>query len=370
MNRCRLCVIPDTRPDTAFIDGICSACIAFKARESIDWEARRRDLEQLLERMRRTAVALGNDYDCIVPSSGGKDSHYQALMLKSLGARPLVVTATTCQLTPIGRQNIDNLALHCTTIEITPNRSVRSKLNRLGLQLVGDASWPEHVAIFTLPFRAAVQLKIPFLFYGENPQNQYGGPDEGSQAALQMTRRWRSEFGGFLGLRPADMVDRERITHADMRDYELPPAEKMVGIEAHFLGQYLAWDSEHNAHVARAAGMRQAKPCEANWWEHENLDNAQTGLHDHLMYRKYGFGRGAAQISVDIRAGRIRRDDAMPWVTQFDGRFPTVYAGVHWREVADRLELSPVALSRIVNQYTNWSLFDTEGAGQRPPLGL
>jgi hypothetical protein len=188
LNRCRLCVIPDTRPDTAFIDGICSACIAFKARESIDWEARRRDLEQLLERMRRTAIALGNDYDCIVPSSGGKDSHYQALMLKSMGARPLVVTATTCQLTPIGRQNIDNLALHCTTVELTPNRSVRAKLNRLGLQLVGDASWPEHVAIFTLPFRAAVQLKIPFLFYGENPQNQYGGPDEGSQAALQMTR--------------------------------------------------------------------------------------------------------------------------------------------------------------------------------------
>ncbi|KKN16257.1 hypothetical protein LCGC14_0977660, partial [marine sediment metagenome] len=49
-------------------------------------------------------------YDCIVPSSGGKDSHWQVLKLIELGVRPLVVTASTCHLTEIGRKNIDNLA--------------------------------------------------------------------------------------------------------------------------------------------------------------------------------------------------------------------------------------------------------------------
>jgi hypothetical protein len=131
--------------------------------------------------MRRTAIALGNDYDCIVPSSGGKDSHYQALMLIELGARPLVVTATTCQLTPIGRQNIDNLALHCTTVELTPNRSVRAKLNRLGLQLVGDIELARarghlHAA---LPRRGAAQDPVPLL--RREPAEPVRRPDEGSR---------------------------------------------------------------------------------------------------------------------------------------------------------------------------------------------
>jgi hypothetical protein len=35
---------------------------------------------------------------------------------------------------------------------------VRAKLNRLGLELVGDISWPEHVSIFTTPFEAVAGL--------------------------------------------------------------------------------------------------------------------------------------------------------------------------------------------------------------------
>jgi hypothetical protein len=170
MNRCRRCVIPQTRPDTEFVDGVCSACLSFEKRPQIDWHSRREELEALLARHRNAS-----GFDCIVPSSGGKDSTYQVLTLIELGARPLVVTATTCMLTPIGRANIDNLARYATTVEITPNTEVRAKLNRLGLTLVGDISWPEHVSIFTTPFRVAVALGIPLLFYGENPQSQYGG---------------------------------------------------------------------------------------------------------------------------------------------------------------------------------------------------
>jgi hypothetical protein len=36
--------------------------------------------------------------------------------------------------------------------------------------------------IFTTPFRAAHATGIPLLFYGENPQNQYGGPMEALEA--------------------------------------------------------------------------------------------------------------------------------------------------------------------------------------------
>lgn len=354
MKRCKLCVIPDTRPDTAFVDGICSACLAYKNRPFIDWGLREQQLRDLVARAREVGKQNALPYDCIVPSSGGKDSHYQVLKLQELGLRVLVVTATTCHPTPIGRANVENLARYATTIEYTPNKAVRAKLNRLGLTMVGDISWPEHVAIFTIPFLIAKRTGIPFLFYGENPQNQYGGPLE-SQDAQTMTRRWVSEFGGFLGLRPSDLIGVEGLTKDDLADYMPVDAQ---GIEAHFLGQYIPWDSHRNASVAKAHGMIHRHPGRGSWWEHENLDNAQTGLHDHFCYRKYGYGRLAAQISVDIRRGIVSdRQRALDIVHIDDGRFPYEYAGVHLDDVLKHIRMTKTQLYDVMDKFTNWDIF-------------
>jgi len=351
MNRCRSCLIPDTRPDTAFVDGECSACINFKKRTEIDWGARKRQLESILEQGRN-----GSGFDCVVPSSGGKDSHYQVLTLIEMGARPLVVTASTCHLTEVGRLNIDNLARHATTIEVTPNRSVRARLNRFGLETVGDISYPEHMAIFSIPFKVASDFGIPLLFYGESPQREYGCPN-GAEEALTMTRRWVHEFGGLLGLRANDCVGYRGISKADMGDYLLPSDAKLVHTTAYFLGQFLPWDSHLNARIAKKAGMIQMLPSMANWWEHENLDNAQTGLHDYMMYRKYGYGRACAQLSIDIRNQHITRDFALKEVLQRDGLFPEHYMGVSIDEVLEWIELTRDDLVMVTDKFTNWNLF-------------
>lgn len=364
MNRCRLCVIPDTRPDTMFVDGVCSACRAYAQRPTIDWEARHRALCDLLERGRNTS-----GYDCIVPSSGGKDSTWQALQLIRLGARPLLVTASTCHLTGVGRLNIDNLKRYATTIEVSPNKRVRAALNRYGMETVGDISWPEHAAIFSTPFRIAVALGIPLIFYGENPQNQYGGP-KGSEDAQKMTRRWVTEFGGFLGLRPSDCAGYAGITLHDMADYTLPAAEEVerAGVEAHFLGQYLPWDSHENARAALEAGMVQVLPSAANWWNHENLDNAQTGIHDHAMYRKYGYGRLAAQVGVDIRSGRMTREQGLELVRWRDGTFPNNYMGTPIDEVLGRIGVTKAGFMNTLERFTTWELFEDEAVDGRPIL--
>lgn len=359
MNRCKKCLIPDTRPDTEFVDGVCSACHNYENRATVNWAKRTDDLHELIKSHRNTS-----GYDCIVPSSGGKDSHYQVLTLIRMGYRPLVVTATTCHLTPIGRANISNLAQYATTIEVTPNRDQRARLNRIGLETVGDISWPEHAAIFSTPFRMSVALGIPLIFYGESPQNQYGGPP-GTAEERQMTRRWVHEFGGFNGLRAAD-IDGE-----DMTEYMLPPEGEIlrVGTEAHFLGQYIPWDSDRNAEIAKDAGMRCLCPSRANWWDCENLDNAQTGIHDHMMYRKYGYGRMCAQISVDIRKGLIDRKTAYDVVMEDDGVFPEIYAEVPIDVVLMRLGMTRQQLNLTMEGFTNHDLFNGwDAMGSRPTL--
>jgi N-acetyl sugar amidotransferase len=356
--RCTRCLYPNTKPDLHFDElGVCSACRSFDKRKEIDWNAREKELIRILE----TTPKNGSGYDCIVPSSGGKDSHWQVLKLLELGARPLVVTATTCHLTAIGRANIDNLARYATTFEVSPNKTVRRKLNRAGLELVGDISWPEHVSIFTTPFNIACSLGIPLLFYGENPQEAYGGP-EGADEARQMTRRWVSEFGGFLGLRPQDLIGYDGITERDMQEY-MPPSDSDiagVGVQAYFLGQFYEWDSRNNGHVAHEAGMHipGGGPVSANWWEHENLDNAQTGIHDHMMYRKYGYGRSCAQMSVDLRAGRFKREALLEdHLKHYDGLFPFTYMETSVGEILEPLGMAFDDLLEIMNRFTNWELF-------------
>ena len=350
--RCRSCLMPSTRPDTAFVDGECSACISFRNRRDIDWPARERYLLRILE----NAPKNDSGYDCIVPSSGGKDSTWQVLKLIELGAKPLIVTATTCMLTDIGRKNIDNLARYATTVEITPRRDVRAKLNKLGLELVGDISWPEHVSIFTTPFRVAVDFGIPLIFYGECPQEAYGGPI-GSDVAREMTTRWRSEFGGFLGLRPSDMIGQEGITAVAMQDYELPSDERINGVTAYFLGAFYEWDSHRNARVAVDAGMQYRLSSPADWWEKENNDNAQTGVHDFFGYLKYGYGRLCAQISVDIRKGLISREEAYSFVRRRDGTYPATYLGVTLQEILNHIGMSCAEWNACVDRYTNHDLF-------------
>jgi len=344
--RCRTCLYPQTKPDLHFDEtGQCSACKSYEKRPNIDWGIRKTELLHLLDK---------HDGKCIVPSSGGKDSTYQVIKLLELGADVTIVTATTCHLTPIGRRNIDNLARYAPTIEVTPNQTVRAKLNRLGLELVGDISHPEHMAIFSTPFRIAIALNIPLIFYGECPQNQYGGPLD-SEDAKQLTRRWRSEYGGFNGLRPSDFIGMEGITERDMQDYMFP--DDIGNVEAHFLGQYIPWDSHENARDAIEHGLETKLPTQANWWEWENLDNAQTGLHDYMMYKKFGYGRITAQISVDIRNGRISRDEALGIIKFRESKYPTVYAGVPLFEVLEHIGMTHDQLFDVMDKFTNWSLF-------------
>jgi len=349
MIRCITCLYPTSKPDLHFADGECSACRSYKNRPEIDWDSRKKELEQLLDRFHG---------EVLVPSSGGKDSTYQCIALKNMGAHVTAVTARTCHLTPIGRRNIDNLARHVRTIEYTPDMTVRANLNRLGLEMVGDISWPEHVAIFSAPFRAAVDLKKPLIMYGENPQNQYGGP-QGTHETKRLTEQWRAEFGGFLGLRPSDLIGLKGITRTDMADYDLPRSSLLhtQGIEGHFLGQYLPWDSHHNAQVAREHGMEQQLPTPANWWDFENVDNAQTGLHDYMMWRKFGYGRATAQLSVDIRAGLVERDYALSYIKEHEHIFPETYAGVPIGEVLENIKMTREDLYKIMDQFTNWELF-------------
>jgi N-acetyl sugar amidotransferase len=361
---CARCVMPDTKPDLQFdAEGVCSACRAFENRKTVDWEQRRRELDEVLARYRR---ANGDHWDCIVPVSGGKDSTYQVIRMLQLGLNPLCVTATTCDLSDIGRANIENIKrLGVDYVEFSPDPNIRAKLNRIGLTEVGDISWPEHAGIFTIPVRAAVQFNIPLIVWGENSQNEYGGP-AAAQESNVLTRRWLEEFGGLLGLRVSDLTDGYGIPAKKLLPYQYPSDEDLqrVGVTGMFLGHYLPWDGLSNALISVANGFTSlSTPVEGSMVNYENLDNYQTGIHDYFKFLKFGFGRATDIACLHLRRDRISRLDALEIVRARDGQFPWTYLGKPLEDILRPLEMSVPEFIDVCDSYTNRAIFEKNADG-------
>jgi len=359
---CRSCLLPTTKPDLKFSeDGECNACETHRNKDTVDWERRRIELIDILEKYKNP-----DSWDCIVPVSGGKDSTYQILKILELGYRPLAVTSTTCDLSEIGRQNLENISkLGVDHIVLSPNRKVRARLNRFGLENVGDISWPEHVGIFTIPVRVAVQYKVPLIIWGENSQNEYGGPARAIESSV-LDRRWLEEFGGLLGMRVQDVQAITGLSRQELIPYQYPSDSDLadVGVTGLFLGHYIKWDGLSNYLVANANGFRTSRdPVEGSMVNYENLDNHQTGIHDYFKFLKYGFGRTSDIASLHIRRGRISRDEALQIVKQNDGKFPWTCLGKPLEQILEPLEISVEQFVEICDKFTNKKLFLTHTDG-------
>lgn len=362
---CVRCLMPETKPDL-FIDreGVCSACRYYENRGRIDWAQRRVELKRILDTYRS---GDGSRNDCVVPVSGGKDSHFQVIKMLEMGMNPLCVTATTDNLSALGRKNIENLKnLGVDYIEVTVNPVVRRRINALALREVGDISWPEHVTIFTIPVRIAVAFGIPLIVWGENSQNEYGGPASDAENTT-LTRRWLEEFGGLLGLRVNDLVGVEGIEERHLIHYRYPGDEelKRVGVTGLFLGHYLPWDGFSNALLAEGHGFSTyGKTVEGSIVNYENLDNHQTGIHDYFKFLKYGFGRATDLACLHIRRGRLTREDGLRLVRRHDGRFPWSYLGMPLEDILADIGMGLDEFTAICDRFTNKRLFKLDAQGR------
>jgi hypothetical protein len=289
------------------------------------------------------------------------------IRILQLGLNPLCVTATTCDLSAIGRKNIENIKrLGVDYLEFSPNKVARAKLNRIGLTQVGDISWPEHVGIFTIPVRAAVQFNVPLIIWGENSQNEYGGPAAAAENNT-LSRRWLEEFGGLLGLRVSDLVGMEGLEPRHLIPYQYPSDEDLnrVGVTGLFLGYYQPWDGLANALIAQASGFTTLEHAvEGSMVNYENLDNHQTGIHDYFKFLKFGFSRATDIACLHIRRGRISRQDGLEIVRRRDGRFPWTYLDKGLEDILAPLDMGVEEFVRVCDQFTNKKIFKRDASGQ------
>ena len=353
--------MPSTKPDIFFDgNGICSGCISYKNRQTINWDERKIEFEKLIEYYK----SKDNYYDCVIPISGGKDSTYQVLEALKYNLNPLCVNATTCDFSTIGRKNLENIKkLNVDVIEFSPNKKLRNKLNRIGLTEVGDLTWPEHVGIFTIPVNIAVKFNIKLIIWGENSQNEYGAGPVHASKQNEKNRRWLEEFGGLLGLRVSDLYESYNIDKKNLLPYIYPDNEELIKKEIFgiFLGYFFPWEGHENFEIAKKNGFEAFDgDLEGSFLNYENLDNYFHGIHDYFKYLKFGFSRATDQSCLHIRRNKISRIEALKKISMIEGKFPWTYLDKNLEDMLRPLNLTVEEFTSICDKFTNKKLFEVD----------
>lgn len=320
MKYCSRCLMPDTRPGIKFKGDVCVPCLNYAKQKETDWEARRRELEELCDRYRG---CNGEGYDCAIAASGGKDSHYQVYVMKEImGMNPVLLTVGNLDWTETGRKNFENLSdtFGCDIISINPNRHVARIMLKKAFEALGSPTWYIDALIYAFPYRMAMKLGLKLLVYGENVNYTYGGRynEETPSAMMQPLNDV---------VKPIDRdiwYEGGLLTRKDLASAAQPTLEECreFGLEPIYMSYFVPWDTHHNYLVARRWGFRQLihEYVRENTLEQYNqIDTIGYLLNQYMKYPKFGHSYITDIGSRWIRAGLKTREELIPLVKEFDG---------------------------------------------------
>jgi len=327
---CTKCVMPETAESLGFDDtGTCTVCRQIEYKQQvIDWAERKPKLAALVAEYRGKY-----DYDCIVPFSGGKDSTFTLwYIVRELKMKPLVVRFDHGFYRPRVQENALRAfrTLGCDVIQFTPNWQVVRKLMFEALRRRGDFCWHCHTGIFSYPMWIALQTKVPLLFWGE-PDAEYSSFYSYEEMIEHDERRFNRLVN--LGINAEDMlgmlddsVSGYKVELRDLKPYTFPPAADLrkARIRSVFLGSYIPWDVKEQVKIIKAELGWQGDEVEGipPEYDYEKIECFMQGVRDYIKFLKRGFGRTTHLASIDVRNGRLTREEAIKMVETYDGKRP------------------------------------------------
>lgn len=348
--RCKTCLNMSNRPRIEFDEkGRCNACQwAEEKRTKVDWQSRQNKLINLLEDYRRC-----DGYDCLVPVSGGKDSSYVAYNLKyKYGMNPLCVTINPPVFFPEGETNLKNFTNRgFDLLALSLNPIIMQKLCRIGLINSGQPLLGWQIAVQTAVSRVAVSYEIPLIFYGEDGEVEYGGTTKNKNQMCYDIQFSKDIYlsGSFKFLDLIDHPKNELIQWTYPSDEEI----QRIELKATHWSFFEPWDSKRNAEVAiKEFGLVKRKTAKASYDEFAQNDTPLYDLHAYLMFLKFGFGRATQDAGIDIRSGRMTREEGFEMVKKYDEIYPTQYINTY----LEYYKISKEELDTIFDKWANRDL--------------
>ena len=319
MNYCKKCVMPDTRPGIKFNEnGICYPCLVAEKKKQIDWKKRQEDFQKICDKYK----SKNGHYDCVIPVSGGKDSHFQTYILKEIyKMNPLLVCVSdSFTHTIAGQHNLRNISevFGCDIFTFNLNHLTVRKMVRLAFENFGSPTWCIDMAIYSVPLKVAAAFNIPLVVYGENIAYEYGGPEaEETYSAKDQIKNdvvkaidweWWSNKG---------------VSEKEIAFIKYPSFEIVDKLEPIYLSYFYPWDGYQNYQLAKKYGFKSLN--DTGEWKREGfiedydqIDSMAYLVHPWFKYPKFGHARATDVSCYWIRAGKIKREEAIKLVKEHD----------------------------------------------------
>lgn len=364
MKYCKLCLQPDTRPNTFFsADGVCPACAYFKAIKHVDWRERFEILQDLLVRYPRRN---GQYHDCIIGVSGGKDSTRQALFLRDkLGVNPLLVTLSYPpeQVTERGVENLSNLInLGFDVVVSAPAPKTWRTLKQEGFRQFTNSFRSTEMALFASVPQIAIKYGIKLIMWGENPGLQLGDMKTlGRNGYDGNSLRYMNTLSSGL-----DWMLKCGFTKSELTPYVYPAIEEFErhNLQIVYLGWFLGdWSLVNNAEYSCMSGLQirtDGVKKTGDLFGVTALDEDFTPINQLIKYYKFGFGRVTDYVNEEIRLGRLTRAEGIQIVNRYDDAQDVVYV----KNYCDYLSISINDFWNQVHKAVNLKLFSIDQDGR------
>ena len=377
---CKKCVMSNQRPASAIefkhksdskkvtlnIDehGICDACRNAEQKDAIDWDAREKELLKLLDKHR----SKDGSYDCLVPGSGGKDSAYQAHVLKyKYGMNPLTVTWPPILYTEYGYNNWKNwIDSGFDNLTFTRNGKAMKLLTRLSIENLLHPFQTFILGQKNLGPKLAAKFGIPLIFYGEN-EAEYGNPIADNMTSLRDKSYYSFKNLDEIylgGVSVKELKEKHGLKESDISSFLPLPVEEMgkTNIEVHYLGYYLRWTPQEVYYYAVENTNFKARPfrTQGTYSKYNSIDDKIDDLHYYTTFVKFGIGRATYDASQEIRNNHITREEAVALVNKFDGEFPDRY----FNEIMDYIEIKPEYFHELCDKFRSEHLWGKDSNGQ------
>ncbi len=353
LKRCTKCVLPETMPFIKFdTDGICNYCKNYEPRNH---PKPKEELFQLMEPYRRK----GNELDCIVPFSGGRDSCYGLhLIVDELKMKPVTYTYDWGMVTDLGRRNISRMCSKLGVENIIVAADISLKRRNIRKNMLAWLKSP-HLGMMAMLtagdkhfFRYVEDIKkqtgINLNLWGVNP--------------LEVTH-FKT---GFLGIEP-NFEEKRVYSHGVMKQmrYHAKRFKAMMESPSYFnsslwdtlsgeyyrsftekkdyyhIFDYWRWDEDQvNDCLLNEYDWEKAVDTSTTW----RIGDGTAAFYNYVYYTVAGFTEHDTFRSNQIREGQITRERAIELIE--DENQPR-YQNIRW--YLDTLNLDFEMVIKIVN---------------------
>ncbi|MDC3010492.1 N-acetyl sugar amidotransferase [bacterium] len=358
---CKTCIMPNSRPRIVFNDkGICNACENGNEKVNTDWTKRNNEFLNLVKEIKENSDKNNLEYDCIVPWSGGKDSTSIALKLKlDFNLKPLLVTFSPLLTNEIGEFNRKLILNHgFDSIFINPNQNVARTLAKRFFIERGNPKVAWDAGINAAPIKIAIKFKIPYIFYAEHGESEYGGLTLSEESKKK--RDLREVIEHQIGDYPENWVNDE-ISLRDLSPYVYPDEKELRdnNINAYYFAYFYKWSMLENYNYVKeiipnfktdASGR-----TSGTFTDFDSLDDKIDPLYYYMQYIKFGFGRASRDACRMIQNNQMTREQAVKLAKNYDNEFPKE----NLNEILEYLDLSSDKLEDIINKHRNKEIWRT-----------